>query len=92
MTSLLTVNASSGELYFYAPNKGAPIFFAAAFAISGLIHLWQCMSVSTQLAKMYGPLMALQPLQMLQADSSLPFLLSSVHHQLYPSRIRGISL
>ncbi|KAK4098490.1 hypothetical protein N658DRAFT_561031 [Parathielavia hyrcaniae] len=29
------------SVYFYAPNKGAPIFFAAAFAIAGLCSLWQ---------------------------------------------------
>ncbi|KAK0719406.1 hypothetical protein B0H67DRAFT_573059 [Lasiosphaeris hirsuta] len=32
----------SGSIYFYAPNQGAPVFFAAAFAASGLLHLWQC--------------------------------------------------
>ncbi|KAK1830524.1 hypothetical protein QBC39DRAFT_372776 [Podospora conica] len=31
-----------GSLYFYAPNKGAPIFFAVAFAASGLYHAYQC--------------------------------------------------
>ncbi|KAK3693139.1 hypothetical protein B0T22DRAFT_496043 [Podospora appendiculata] len=31
-----------GSIYFYAPNQGASIFFAIAFAISGLVHLWQC--------------------------------------------------
>ena len=35
-----------GSIYFYAPNKGAPIFFAIAFAASGLFHAYQCMSVS----------------------------------------------
>ena len=29
--------------YFYAPNKAAPIFFAIAFAISGIVHAWQAM-------------------------------------------------
>ncbi|KAK4153152.1 hypothetical protein C8A00DRAFT_43882 [Chaetomidium leptoderma] len=32
----------SDSVYFYAPNNGAPIFFAAAFAATGLFHLWQC--------------------------------------------------
>ncbi|KAK4156827.1 protein RTA1 [Chaetomidium leptoderma] len=31
-----------GSVYFYAPNKGAPVFFAAAFALSGCYHLYQC--------------------------------------------------
>ncbi|KAL4805660.1 hypothetical protein BDV18DRAFT_160565 [Aspergillus unguis] len=30
------------SLYVYAPNKGAPIFFTAAFALSAAGHLWQC--------------------------------------------------
>ncbi len=32
-----------GSVYFYAPNKGAPAFFAVAFAISGGFHAYQCM-------------------------------------------------
>ncbi|KAI0895043.1 RTA1 like protein-domain-containing protein [Annulohypoxylon nitens] len=32
-----------GSIWFYAPNKGAPIFFAVAFAISGGVHFWQAM-------------------------------------------------
>ncbi|KAF9887528.1 hypothetical protein FE257_010106 [Aspergillus nanangensis] len=32
----------SGSLYIYAPNKGAPVFFTAAFAISAVFHIWQC--------------------------------------------------
>ncbi|KAM7201277.1 hypothetical protein V8F33_003377 [Rhypophila sp. PSN 637] len=31
-----------GSVYFYAPNKGAAIFFTVAFAVSGLYHVWQC--------------------------------------------------
>ncbi|KAJ5723453.1 RTA-like protein [Penicillium malachiteum] len=30
-----------GSLWFYAPNKGAPIAFAILFAISGVVHLYQ---------------------------------------------------
>ncbi|UKZ78943.1 hypothetical protein TrVFT333_006690 [Trichoderma virens FT-333] len=30
------------SLYIYAPNRGAPIFFAVAFAISAVFHIWQC--------------------------------------------------
>ncbi|KAI9150176.1 Lipid-translocating exporter-like protein RTA1 [Paramyrothecium foliicola] len=30
-----------GSYYFYAPNKGAAIFFAIAFLTSGLVHVWQ---------------------------------------------------
>ncbi|KAJ2903870.1 uncharacterized protein MKZ38_009253 [Zalerion maritima] len=31
-----------GSVFIYAPNKIAPPFFIAAFAASGLIHLYQC--------------------------------------------------
>ncbi|KAK4187841.1 protein RTA1 [Podospora australis] len=31
-----------GSVYFYAPNKGAPVFFAIAFALSGVYHIYQC--------------------------------------------------
>ncbi|KAK3936885.1 RTA1 domain-protein [Diplogelasinospora grovesii] len=31
-----------GSIYFYAPNKGAPVFFAVAFALSGFYHIYQC--------------------------------------------------
>ncbi|KAF6812553.1 RTA1 domain-containing protein [Colletotrichum sojae] len=34
-------NYVDGSFYFYAPNKGAPIFFAIAFAASGVLHFWQ---------------------------------------------------
>ncbi|RSM15719.1 hypothetical protein CDV31_004818 [Fusarium ambrosium] len=30
------------SLYVYAPNKGAPIFFTIAYAISTIFHIWQC--------------------------------------------------
>ncbi|KAL7935793.1 hypothetical protein V8C35DRAFT_298258 [Trichoderma chlorosporum] len=30
------------SLYVYAPNRAAPIFFAIAFAISAVFHIWQC--------------------------------------------------
>ncbi|RYP13447.1 hypothetical protein DL767_010727 [Monosporascus sp. MG133] len=30
------------SLYVYAPNIGAPIFFAIAYAISAVFHFWQC--------------------------------------------------
>ncbi|KAL4939688.1 hypothetical protein BDV06DRAFT_214109 [Aspergillus oleicola] len=30
------------SLYIYAPNKGAPIFFTAAFTVSFIGHFWQC--------------------------------------------------
>ncbi|KAH6649597.1 hypothetical protein F5144DRAFT_542762 [Chaetomium tenue] len=31
-----------GSVYFYAPNKGAPVFFAVAFALSGALHTYNC--------------------------------------------------
>ncbi|KAL8369688.1 hypothetical protein RB595_000160 [Gaeumannomyces hyphopodioides] len=30
------------SLYVYAPDQGAPIFFAIAFALSAIFHIWQC--------------------------------------------------
>ncbi|XP_044716969.1 RTA1 like protein [Hirsutella rhossiliensis] len=30
------------SLYIYAPNKGAPIFFIAGYAISAIFYIWQC--------------------------------------------------
>ncbi|KAJ5792780.1 uncharacterized protein N7503_008758 [Penicillium pulvis] len=35
--------AEDGSLWFYAPNKGAPIAFAILFALSGAIHFYQTM-------------------------------------------------
>ncbi|GKT89965.1 RTA1 domain-containing protein [Colletotrichum tofieldiae] len=35
-------NYVDGSYFFYAPNKGAPFFFAIAFAASGILHFWQC--------------------------------------------------
>jgi hypothetical protein len=35
--------AVDGSWFFYAPNKGAPVFFAVGFAASGAFHIWQCM-------------------------------------------------
>ncbi|KAK1753520.1 RTA1 like protein-domain-containing protein [Echria macrotheca] len=32
----------NGSIFFYAPNKGAPVFFALAFALSGAYHAYQC--------------------------------------------------
>ncbi|KAJ4247722.1 hypothetical protein NW762_012930 [Fusarium torreyae] len=31
-----------GSYWFYAPNKGAAIFFCIAFCSSGCFHIWQC--------------------------------------------------
>ncbi|EAQ83153.1 hypothetical protein CHGG_10971 [Chaetomium globosum CBS 148.51] len=33
-----------GSVYFYAPNKGAPVFFAVASAMSAALHTYNCMS------------------------------------------------
>ncbi|MBE7181293.1 MAG: RTA1 domain-containing protein [Terriglobus roseus] len=32
---------AQGSVWYYAPNKVAPIVFAALFFVSGLVHLWQ---------------------------------------------------
>lgn len=39
---LTTKSIVPGSVYFYAPNKGAAIFFAIAFAFSGFYHIYQC--------------------------------------------------
>ncbi|KAJ5046381.1 uncharacterized protein L3040_003625 [Drepanopeziza brunnea f. sp. 'multigermtubi'] len=31
-----------GSLWFYAPNKAAPVVFAFLFLVSGCWHIWQC--------------------------------------------------
>ena len=36
---------ASGGAYPYSPNKAAAIFFTAAFACSGLFHVFQCLYV-----------------------------------------------
>ncbi|KAI0005211.1 RTA1 like protein-domain-containing protein [Xylariaceae sp. FL0662B] len=30
-----------GSVWFYAPNKGAPVFFAVAYLATGAVHAWQ---------------------------------------------------
>ncbi|KAI0472989.1 hypothetical protein GGR56DRAFT_697839 [Xylariaceae sp. FL0804] len=40
--SLLTRPPVLYSLYVYVPNKGAPIFFTVAYAISTIFHIWQC--------------------------------------------------
>lgn len=40
--ALLLTALIPGSLYVYAPNKGAPVFFAATFAVSAIGHFWQC--------------------------------------------------
>jgi len=46
--SKANTNPVPGSVYFYAPNKGAPVFFAFAFAVSGCFHTYQCMQVVSQ--------------------------------------------
>ena len=41
----LTLVTVPGSIWFYAPNKGAPVAWAFFFAVSCAIHIWQCMSV-----------------------------------------------
>ncbi|PMD42339.1 hypothetical protein L207DRAFT_632118 [Hyaloscypha variabilis F] len=33
----------NGSLWFYAPNKVAPVVWALLFLVSGVTHAWQCM-------------------------------------------------
>lgn len=37
---------SPASVWFYAPNKAAPIVFIILFSISGVLHIWQTMFVS----------------------------------------------
>ncbi|KAI1771598.1 RTA1 like protein-domain-containing protein [Hypoxylon cercidicola] len=32
-----------GSVWFFAPNKGAPIFFAVAYLVTGAVHFWQAL-------------------------------------------------
>lgn len=40
-TLTLTRQIVEGSYWIYAPNKGAPVFFAVAFAASGLWQIYQ---------------------------------------------------
>jgi hypothetical protein len=42
---------ASGSIWYYAPNKVAPILFIVLFFISGVIHAWQTMYAPPQLSK-----------------------------------------
>ncbi|KAL0936713.1 RTA1 domain-containing protein [Colletotrichum truncatum] len=46
-------NYVDGSFYFYAPNKGAPIFFAIAFFASGAFHFWQSSAHETSHYKFF---------------------------------------
>jgi hypothetical protein len=41
-SQLITGYLVDGSLWFYAPNKGAPVVFAVLFAISFGCHSYQC--------------------------------------------------
>jgi hypothetical protein len=43
--SILLTLTEPDSLWYYAPNKGAPIAFAILFAVSGLWHLYLCLFV-----------------------------------------------
>ncbi|KAF1944921.1 hypothetical protein EJ02DRAFT_452010 [Clathrospora elynae] len=36
---------SPGSVWYYAPNKAAPIVFIILFSISGALHAWKRMQV-----------------------------------------------
>ena len=44
--SLLTLLIVDGSIWFYAPNKGAPVAWAFFFAVSCIVHIWQCLLVN----------------------------------------------
>ncbi|PKS12318.1 hypothetical protein jhhlp_001618 [Lomentospora prolificans] len=48
-----------GSYYFYAPNKGAPIFFAIAFALTGAFHLYQNIKYKSLLRTVFFPFCSL---------------------------------
>jgi hypothetical protein len=52
---IINISKVPGSLFVYAPNKGAPIFFAVAFAASAVGHIWQCLLVhcSSLIQKLY---------------------------------------
>jgi hypothetical protein len=41
--SIADVPVVDGSLWFYAPNKEAPVVFALLFLVSGILHGYQCM-------------------------------------------------
>lgn len=43
--SSLTFLTVPGSIWFYAPNKGAPVAWAFFFSVSCAVHIWQCLSV-----------------------------------------------
>ena len=45
-SSIVKFASAAGSLWFYAPNKEAPPVWAFLFAVSGILHAWQCMWVS----------------------------------------------
>ncbi|KAK4465450.1 protein RTA1 [Cladorrhinum samala] len=49
-------NPVPGSFWFYAPNKGAAIFFTIAFAASGLFHLYQCIHLKSFRYTFYLPI------------------------------------
>lgn len=38
----LTLLTVPGSIWFYAPNKGAPVAWAFFFSVSCAVHIWQC--------------------------------------------------
>lgn len=40
---LLFLKTVLGSLYVYVPNVDAPVFFAAAYFLSAVLHLLQCL-------------------------------------------------
>ena len=78
-----TVVTVKGSFYFYAPNKGAPIFFTVAFTASGLYHAYQCMSVSYHDPRSNNTLTPAQTLQQLEDHRPLRLLLGPLRHGLH---------
>ncbi|KAK3326691.1 RTA1 domain-containing protein [Apodospora peruviana] len=43
-----------GSLFIYAPNKIAPVVFAAAYAVSAVGHIWQCLYIHYNSSRLIG--------------------------------------
>lgn len=77
--------------WFYAPNKGAAIFFCVGFCSSGCLHIYQCMYVAAtspqhlKLQQVWKGFrvanLIQQTLQVLEIDTAVPLLCYSFYRR-----------
>jgi succinate dehydrogenase hydrophobic anchor subunit len=80
-----------GSLWFYAPNKAAPVVWAFLFLVSGLWHAWQCMLVVFDTS--HGMLLTIkQTLQILESVGGFALVSYPLCSWLHPSRNRSFQL